>query len=137
MVALCFLDLNDFKPVNDQHGHAAGDLLLIEVARRLQDCVRPHDTVCRMGGDEFVLLMTNLVNEQESEVIVARAAEQLQQPFIIPGVQAPVQLSFSAGLALYPEDAQDAQQLLNCADSGMYKAKAQGKNQRLRLGKPA
>lgn len=124
-VAVLFLDLDHFKPVNDVHGHAAGDDLLCQVARRLQHALRDEDTVARLGGDEFVAVLPDLTAGDAA----ARAAEKL-----IATVSAPyrvgehfVEISCSIGIALFPRDAADAAGLVEKADAAMYRAKQAGK----------
>jgi diguanylate cyclase (GGDEF)-like protein/PAS domain S-box-containing protein len=125
MLALCYLDLDGFKPVNDQHGHEAGDRLLQEVARRLRLAVRTSDTVCRLGGDEFVLLLPGLTQREECARVVQRAAIAIAQPFDL-GEGHVASVTASIGVALFPADAQDADNLLRHADRAMYRAKQQG-----------
>ena len=126
ILAVCYLDLDGFKPVNDKFGHAAGDRLLVEVAQRLRECIRTCDTVARLGGDEFVLLFTSLDNERKADQAVERVIETLGRPFLVDG-QA-VQLSASIGVTLYPQDGADSDTLLRQADQAMYLAKQAGRN---------
>ena len=127
IVAVCYLDLDGFKPINDRYGHKAGDGVLMEISRRLQEFVRPEDTVARLGGDEFVLLLTDLSNEQESEPILARALEIVTQPCALQdGAQ--VTVSASVGITFYPTDHNDSDVLLRHADQAMYQAKQLGRN---------
>lgn len=125
-LAVCYLDLDGFKPVNDSHGHSVGDCLLIEVAQRLKECVRACDTVSRLGGDEFVLLFSNLDNNRKAEHAVDRVISTLAQPFIVD--KHPVQISASIGVTLYPQDGADSDTLLRQADQAMYSAKQAGRN---------
>jgi len=121
-VALLFLDLNEFKPINDTHGHAVGDRLLCTIARRLESCVRETDTVARMGGDEFTVLLTDIQSAEavaaKVEQITAVMAEPLSPEF--DGITTP---SFSIGVARYPEDGEDAETLMRHADVDMYRLK--------------
>ena len=121
-LALLFLDMNDFKGINDRYGHAMGDRVLCMVARRLQSCVRGTDTVARMGGDEFTVLLTDLLSpdvvSEKVAQILAVMAEPLGPEF--GGISMP---SCSIGVALYPADGEDADTLLSHADSGMYRVK--------------
>jgi diguanylate cyclase (GGDEF)-like protein/PAS domain S-box-containing protein len=126
MLAICYLDLDNFKPINDQFGHSAGDYLLIEVAHRLKTCVRAGDTVSRLGGDEFVLLISNLDDLHECDHAIARVSAALAQPFHIS--EHPVTISASLGVTLYPHDGADADTLLRHADQAMYAAKQGGRN---------
>ncbi|MDD2058912.1 sensor domain-containing diguanylate cyclase [Pseudomonas sp. GD03860] len=123
-LALLFLDINDFKDINDVHGHAAGDRVLCTVARRLERCVRETDTVARMGGDEFTVLLTDLQSQdavaEKVAQILAVMAEPLGPEF--DGVTMP---SCSIGVALYPADGEDADTLLSHADGDMYRIKRQ------------
>ncbi|MCH7343178.1 diguanylate cyclase [Pelomonas sp. CA6] len=122
-LAVCFLDLNGFKPVNDRHGHAAGDELLRELGRRLLAGVRAHDTVARVGGDEFVLLLPALHDRQECELILARLRAEIARPVALPsGVW--VRVTTSVGYALCPDDGLSEDELLAHADRAMYADKA-------------
>ena len=126
LLAVCYLDLDGFKPVNDQYGHAAGDRLLIEVGQRLKSCVRGGDTVARLGGDEFVLLLAGLGDIHECDQALNRIATTLTRPFAVPGGEASI--SASIGVTLYPNDGSDADTLLRHADQAMYVAKQAGRN---------
>jgi diguanylate cyclase (GGDEF)-like protein/PAS domain S-box-containing protein len=125
-LAVCYLDLDGFKPVNDLYGHATGDRLLIEVAQRLKACVRAGDTVSRLGGDEFVLLLTNIEDEHECDQAMSRIIAHLTRPVIID--QHEIVVSGSIGITLYPQDESDADTLLRHADQAMYAAKQAGRN---------
>nr|WP_226839529.1 EAL domain-containing protein [Acidithiobacillus ferriphilus] len=122
LLAVGFLDLDAFKPVNDTYGHAAGDDLLKEMARRLQDAVRRTDIVARLGGDEFVLLLEGLRGMDELDQVLARLQAAIAQPFMIKGKE--ISLQASLGLTIYPFDESDADLLLRHADQAMYAAKA-------------
>ena len=122
LLAVGFLDIDGFKPVNDTYGHAAGDDLLREMARRLQDAVRRTDTVARLGGDELVLLLEGLRSMDELDQVLARLQAAIAQPFNIKGEMVHVQASL--GLSIYPFDDGDADLLLRHADQAMYAAKA-------------
>ncbi|OMG53145.1 hypothetical protein BJN45_13015 [Azonexus hydrophilus] len=126
LLAVCYLDLDGFKPVNDQFGHAAGDRLLIEVAQRLKSCVRGGDTVARLGGDEFVLLLADLGDIHECDQALNRISASLVRPFAVSGEE--VCISASIGVTLYPNDGSDADTLLRHADQAMYVAKQAGRN---------
>jgi diguanylate cyclase (GGDEF)-like protein/PAS domain S-box-containing protein len=121
-LALLFLDINDFKDINDVHGHAAGDRVLCMIARRLEGCVRETDTVARMGGDEFTVLLTDIQSEgavsEKMKQILAVLAEPLGAEF--GEIKMP---SCSIGVALYPADGVDADTLLSHADGDMYRIK--------------
>jgi len=125
-LAVCVLDLDGFKEVNDAHGHGAGDRLLVEVAQRLQSVLREDDTLARLGGDEFVLLLSNLQHPEESHTVLDRMLKKIASPFSVGDAQ--VQVSASIGLTLYPNDPSDADTLLRHADHAMYNAKQAGKN---------
>ncbi|MBR9882875.1 MAG: PAS domain S-box protein [Oceanospirillales bacterium] len=125
-VAVCYLDLDGFKAVNDALGHDAGDTLLIEIARRLQNVVRGGDTVARLGGDEFVMLLIGIRGEAECDVAINRILQEITRPVLIKGKSCSV--SGSIGIALYPIDDSDADTLIRHADQAMYAAKQAGKN---------
>jgi diguanylate cyclase (GGDEF)-like protein/PAS domain S-box-containing protein len=126
IVAVCVMDLDGFKPINDTFGHKAGDYLLQEISRRLNDGIRTEDTAARIGGDEFVLLLSGLNSERDCEELLRRLLVSIAHPVFIQGQS--VQVSASIGVTLYPSDRADADQLLRHADQAMYKAKALGKN---------
>jgi diguanylate cyclase (GGDEF)-like protein/PAS domain S-box-containing protein len=127
-VGLLFIDLDYFKEVNDAHGHAVGDLLLKQVAQRLQDELRSEDTVARLGGDEFVVLMPLLDNEpQPCTQLAARIVSVLGTAFEVSGHM--LHIGASIGIALYPDDAGSAAGLLDSADEAMYDAKRAGRGQ--------
>lgn len=124
--ALMFIDLDNFKQVNDKHGHEAGDEVLREVARRMQSVLRLSDRLCRLGGDEFALLLPNLPDEAGAEHLAGRLVAAVREPMLIHGELMPV--GATIGLAFCPFDARDAAGLLNRADGAMYAAKRAGKN---------
>lgn len=124
-LVVCYLDLDDFKPVNDQYGHEMGDQLLLKVSQRLQRVIREDDTLARLGGDEFVLLLTDMP-ENQLDVTLQRLLEAVVQP--VPLEEITVQISASMGITLYPMDSADPDTLLRHADQAMYRAKASGKN---------
>ena len=125
-LALMFLDLDGFKPVNDQLGHLLGDKLLRDVAGRLQSCVRRSDTLSRFGGDEFALLLPEVRRPEDMAALAGKLLGSLSKPFIIDDHE--LSLSASIGLALYPEAGESAETLIRHADLAMYEAKRQGKN---------
>jgi diguanylate cyclase (GGDEF)-like protein/PAS domain S-box-containing protein len=125
-LALFFVDLDRFKEVNDTHGHNIGDLLLIETARRLNDCVRSTDTVARLGGDEFTVILTNLSDTSGVKTVADNVQAALEKPFHLNGVN--VFISASIGIALYPSDADTPGSLTDKADIAMYASKRQGRN---------
>ncbi len=126
IVAVAFLDLDQFKPVNDQYGHSAGDEMLIEVAHRLLKCVRGNDTVARLGGDEFVMLLVGLKETQEVRQALDRVLISLSEPYLIQGDKAAI--SASIGVTLSSEDEANSEVLLRHADQAMYEAKQYGRN---------
>ncbi len=121
---LC-LDLDGFKSINDRFGHAAGDALLVAVARRLRESIRDVDFLCRIGGDEFVILLPAIAPD-EVETAAQRIIERISEPFDL-GHQAPLRVGISIGSASAPQDGTSADELLRSADRAMYKAKRQGK----------
>ncbi len=137
-LAVCFIDLDDFKPINDKHGHEAGDAVLKVVGQRLQQCVRGTDIVARLGGDEFVVVLTHLgdlggVARAVTDTL-QRHLEQLRKAILLAdGTE--VRVSASIGVALAPGDAEDVRDLLRCADEAMYDAKGAGRNQIRFFGK--
>ena len=126
MMAICYLDLDGFKPINDVWGHDAGDKVLVEIANRLKDALRGGDTVARLGGDEFVLLLLGLNNVQECDEAMQRLLNRIAQPLTF--LPEPVMLSASIGVTLFPGDDADPDTLLRHADQAMYQAKQAGKN---------
>ncbi len=127
-LALMFIDLDRFKPINDTLGHHVGDALLQVVAERLQHCVRESDIVGRMGGDEFVVLLPVIDGDEDALVVAEKIRDALNQPFDL-GCGQPLSLSSSTGIALFPEHGQDEVQLTKNADAAMYLAKDNGRNQ--------
>lgn len=138
MLALLFLDLDNFKRINDSLGHSAGDLLLREVAKRLARCVRESDLighyvetgseidVSRLGGDEFTVVLNHLDDASSAAVVAQRVIDSLTQPIMIEGHELVV--TPSVGIALAPNDAENVDELLKAADTAMYAAKSAGKN---------
>jgi diguanylate cyclase (GGDEF)-like protein len=125
-LAALFLDLDRFKHINDSLGHSVGDLLLKQVAQRLSDVVRREDTLVRMGGDEFVVLMENLHHERDAALLADKLIQALADPMEVNGL--PLYLTTSIGISLYPRDARNAEGLISNADAAMYRAKACGGN---------
>jgi diguanylate cyclase len=125
-VALLFLDLDDFKHINDSLGHPTGDELLRAVSHRLTGNLRAGDTVCRQGGDEFLILLGNVGHQDDIAEIGVKLLAQLTAPFIVDGHE--VSSSGSLGIALYPDDGSDFDELLKKADMAMYSAKSAGRN---------
>ena len=125
-VALLFLDLDNFKTVNDSLGHAAGDELLQEVARRLRETLRDIDTVSRQGGDEFLMVLSEVDDLAAVSTLADQIQQRLAQPFALKGMQ--IVTSISIGISLYPGDGEDFDTLLKHADLAMYQAKSAGRN---------
>jgi len=125
-LALIFLDLDNFKIINDTQGHDNGDALLIEAGKRISDCIREVDTVARIGGDEFTVILSDLDDLHIVETISQKILEALSQPFWIGDTH--VYISASLGITLYPSDATTALELLKNADQAMYLAKELGRN---------
>jgi diguanylate cyclase (GGDEF)-like protein len=125
-VALMYLDLDHFKHVNDSLGHAVGDQLLQSVATRLQTCVRLSDTVSRQGGDEFVILLTEIDEVQDAVLSAGKVIKTMARPHLIGGNQ--LHITFSIGISIYPDDASDVETMIKNADTAMYQAKENGRN---------
>ena len=125
-LGLMLLDLDRFKPVNDTLGHSVGDQLLKVVAERLHECVREVDSVARMGGDEFTIILEGLTCEEDITTVAQRITKSLSEPFILGEHQAVI--SASIGITIYPTDDHDIDELLKHADAAMYRAKQQGGN---------
>ena len=125
-LALLYVDLDGFKQINDGAGHDVGDRVLVEVAGRLQRCIRACDTVARLGGDEFGVILARLDHERGARVAAERILESLVEP-LTPGTGAPL-VGASIGISFYPEHGDDADTLLKKADTAMYHVKANGKN---------
>ncbi|RTE67452.1 EAL domain-containing protein [Amphritea opalescens] len=132
-LALLFLDLDNFKQINDTLGHGVGDQLLIEVAARFTQLIRGSDTVCRLGGDEFTLILPQIDGPAQVKQVGDKILNVLKQPFKLDHQLR--YISASIGAALYPQDSQDAEQLINMADQAMYSAKEAGRG-RLKLFVP-
>ncbi len=130
LLAVCYLDLDGFKPVNDRYGHPAGDELLVQVAKRLRAQLREADTVARLGGDEFALLLTELGDVQSGKQALDRLLTALKTPFELRHGRT-VSISASIGVTLFPNDSADAENLLRHADQAMYLAKQGGRNRYL------
>jgi diguanylate cyclase (GGDEF)-like protein/PAS domain S-box-containing protein len=133
-LSLLYLDLDKFKQVNDTFGHTAGDLLLQEVANRLKQCVREADTVARIGGDEFVVLLESIQSPEHAALVAEKIRSALDQPLNIDGHS--LRILPSIGIALYPEHGDGVQQLLKHADEAMYVAKKNGDRRFPMRGEP-
>ncbi len=125
-VATFFIDLDGFKPINDTYGHEAGDEALLMVADRLKACVREHDILCRLGGDEFVICLIGLADREVMKTRADKVLELLNTPFWIGDNR--IKMGGSIGISVAPDDAKEAEPLLNAADEAMYAAKQGGKN---------
>ena len=125
-VAVLFLDLDNFKYINDSCGHAGGDALLRAVAARLQGAVRESDTVARLGGDEFVIVLSALAQLEDAGKVAQKVIAAFAEPFAAAGQE--FHVTASVGVSVYPEDGGDSEQLLKHADAAMYRAKEQGGN---------
>ena len=126
MVGIIFIDLNNFKPVNDEFGHMAGDQVLIAIANRLRKAVRQSDTVSRIGGDEFVLILDELKSADGARRVAEKVLEAISVPYEIGGQKRAV--SASLGISLYPDHGTSLDQLIHVADLAMYAAKREGDN---------
>jgi diguanylate cyclase (GGDEF)-like protein/PAS domain S-box-containing protein len=125
-IAVLFLDLDHFKQVNDNFGHQIGDRLLIEVVKRLRDCVRDSDTICRQGGDEFIVLLTNIRDFNDIGRVAQSMLDAISEPIEIESQT--FHTSASIGIVLFPDDGSDFDTLLKNADTAMYEAKDGGRN---------
>ena len=124
-LAVCFLDLDHFKHINDSLGHKAGDSLLKEVAKRIKETIREGDTVARLGGDEFTVILENIRSAQYVGKVAEKIIHAMSQPYFIDGVE--INISPSIGVSLYPADGRDVDMLIRNADAAMYQAKALGR----------
>jgi diguanylate cyclase (GGDEF)-like protein/PAS domain S-box-containing protein len=125
-LAVCYIDLDGFKDVNDRYGHETGDRLLVDITRRLQEVLRAGDTLARLGGDEFVVLFNDLQQEAECLHILDRVMQTIAAPVQFGGPQ--ISVSASIGVTFYPDDDEDGDTLMRHADQAMYIAKQSGKN---------
>ncbi len=124
LVAVCCLDLDGFKPVNDALGHDAGDQLLVQLAERMNKCLRESDTVARVGGDEFALLLSGLCKADECRILLERLLNVIRAPYVVAGES--VSISASVGYTVFPIDRSEPDVLLRHADQAMYQAKLNG-----------
>jgi diguanylate cyclase (GGDEF)-like protein len=124
--ALLFLDLDKFKSVNDTMGHLAGDLLLQSVANRLKACVRESDTICRQGGDEFLILLPDIGGAEDAEKVAVKVVEVMKESHHIGDRN--LVITFSIGISICPDDAADDEAMIKHADDAMYLAKEAGRN---------
>lgn len=126
-LAIHYLDLDGFKAINDQHGHPAGDRMLLEVAERLSSIVRSKDVASRLGGDEFLLIQADVQQQDQAELLARRVIRQLSEPYLIDGME--MRVTVSVGVALAPEFGVDMERVIACADAALYRSKAKGKAQ--------
>ncbi|MBI3156884.1 MAG: EAL domain-containing protein [Burkholderiales bacterium] len=126
-MALLFVDLDHFKTVNDQFGHAAGDMLLVATASRLRAALRASDIACRMGGDEFLVLLPRIDGWQQAAATAERLLQAAREPLALHGAAEPVRVGASVGVALYPADGADFDALVRAADVAMYRSKDLGR----------
>ncbi len=125
-LAVLFIDLDNFKTINDTLGHTVGDQLIKTAAQRLTQCVRNADTVARLGGDEFVALLINIKNSQSAERVAKKIISAVAKVFAVEGHE--LYITASIGMSFYPGDGEDTNTLIKNADTAMYRAKQQGKN---------
>jgi len=125
-IALLFLDLDDFKQVNDKFGHDTGDGLLMEVAERLRQDIRGEDTVARTGGDEFIFILNDISHAENAAFVANKIISSLNEPFVINGNTCLI--GSSIGISIFPDDSDDIGTLVTQSDDAMYKAKERGKN---------
>lgn len=126
-IGLFYMDLDNFKDINDTMGHDVGDQFLIEISRRIERCIRKSDMACRLGGDEFTLLLTNIQNEQDVTVVAQNLIDEISKPYVYKDHE--IQAGGCIGISLYPRDGIDYQTLSKNADIAMFRAKKSGKNQ--------
>jgi diguanylate cyclase (GGDEF)-like protein len=125
-LAILYLDLDNFKEINDAFGHSNGDKVLQQIGTTLQYVVRESDTVARIGGDEFVILLNNLGDQRNATLVAEKILQSFSVPIIIQEKE--IYLSWSIGISIFPTDGQNAQFLLQAANAAMYHAKEEGKN---------
>jgi diguanylate cyclase (GGDEF)-like protein/PAS domain S-box-containing protein len=125
-IGLMYIDLDKFKPINDGYGHGVGDQVLLEAARRMQACVRASDTVARIGGDEFIVLLTVVDSDADVLLVAEKICQALNRPMMLAGLE--LNISSSIGIAMFPEHGNDESTLIKHADTAMYAAKQLGRN---------
>ncbi len=126
LLAICYVDIDGFKPVNDLYGHKTGDHVLVELSKRLHHAIREGDTVARVGGDEFVILLWGLVTQLECDETLARVLADIEQPVSLGDAE--ISVTASIGVAMFPIDGKDPVRLIAQADSAMYRSKIAGGN---------
>jgi diguanylate cyclase (GGDEF)-like protein len=125
--AILFLDLDKFKAVNDAYGHGIGDKLLQSAAARLKKAIRSSDTASRQGGDEFILLLSKVGNEDSLLRTIKKIQNIISVPYLI--AEKNIHIGSAIGMSVFPEHGEDTQTLIRCADAAMYRAKQRGSNQ--------
>jgi len=120
-LAILMLDIDKFKLINDNYGHKAGDEVLKFLTREISNCLSETDSIGRVGGDEFIILLRNIRHEDDVEKVIFNIFEQLKKPFVFE--QQEIFVKISIGISVFPDNAQDLDSLINLADHGMYKAK--------------
>lgn len=121
--ALLYIDLDGFKPVNDLYGHDVGDIVLRDVAVRIQSCIRTSDTAARIGGDEFVVILQDVAGREDARMVSQKIADAIRQPFMVSAQECRVGVSI--GISLFPDDGSDPKILMKIADQAMYEVKKQ------------
>ncbi|MBJ7380916.1 MAG: GGDEF domain-containing protein, partial [Polynucleobacter sp.] len=124
--AIAYVDLDHFKQINDQYQHATGDLVLQEATSRMLACVRDSDTLARIGGDEFLVLLSSIDSEEDAKVVAEKIRDDLIKPFFIHDHY--LKIGASVGIAIYPDHGLDEEALVSNADKAMYFAKTHGRN---------
>lgn len=124
--ALLYIDLDGFKPINDTYGHDMGDMLLRQVAARIQIIIRESDLPARLGGDEFAIILPSVEEYDGAKEVAEKLLQRLRRSFDLGKIE--VTISASIGIAIYPEMAQEAEGLLKAADQSMYRSKQQGRD---------
>lgn len=124
--ALLFMDIDGFKQINDTHGHLYGDKLLQQVAGRLKKNSRVSDIICRLGGDEFIIVLTDIFEKETISLVVEKIIDLTRKPYIIDNLE--IKITVSIGISVYPDDSDSLESLLKLADTAMYKAKQNGRN---------
>ena len=125
-LAIMFLDFDDFKLINDNHGHGVGDLFLREMGQKIRSAIREEDTLARLGGDEFILLLPELADRNDAQTLAEKLIELGREPLNLDGTQ--IKSSFSIGISLYPDNGDEYEVLLKKADEALYQAKRNGRN---------
>jgi diguanylate cyclase (GGDEF)-like protein/PAS domain S-box-containing protein len=125
-VALMMIDIDEFRYINDTYGHDAGDMVLVEVGRRMTSILRKSDTVARIGGDEFLLLIPEIRNGDEAAFVASKILRMFKEPFVINNDT--INVTLSIGIAIYPDDVETIDALMKMADIAMYRVKKKGKN---------